>query len=148
MILHKTILLLQHRPLFRCTWKKNNNTSWWLNLCKSVYTNGAAPHRSNSGIWHAGGGARTRLPFLGHSVQRTGIIGAFTCLKLQGTELHSSDSGHSANSLTPDQIKRTERRKAASCAAAARHRIQGDSASSLPLPFLPSSPFPSAAPFL
>lgn len=77
------------------------------------------------------------------------VICAFTRLKLQGTELLSSNFGHCVTPVTPDQIKRIECRNTASCdprelgwaaqplSSTAPLRIQGDSASFLLLCFLP-----------
>lgn len=74
---------------------------------------------------------------------------AFTCLKLQGTELLSSNFAHCVTPLVPDQIKQTQCRNAAlrslrepGCAAqplpgTAALTSRGDSASFLPLLFLP-----------
>lgn len=132
---------------------EKKNTGWWLNLCKSIYTNRAAPRRSNSKIWHEDSGTWARLHFLGHSAQRTVVICTYICLKLQGTELLSSNFGHCVTPLMPDQIKRIECRNSASCdlrepgwaaqplpGTAPLHN-QGDSASFLLLLFLPH-PFP------
>lgn len=66
-------------------------------------------------IWHRDGGTWARLPFLGHSTQRTVVICTCACLRLQGAELLSSDFGHCVTPLTPDQIKQIEGRVASSC---------------------------------
>lgn len=106
------ILLLQYWQLFRHTWEKTKNTGWWLNLSKSVCSSSTQVKQQ---IWHADGGTWARLPFLGHSTQRTVVICTCACLRLQGTELLSPYFGHRVTPLTPDQIKQIEGRSTSSC---------------------------------
>lgn len=90
------------------------NSGWWLSRYKSICINKAVPRRSKSRIWHEVSGTWAHLPFLGHGAQRT-VVTCTPCLKLQGTELLSSNFAHSVTPLMPEQIKWIECRNAASC---------------------------------